>query len=185
MRGIMNSLQKIEEQLDKLFNKSLPALPSNAKKFIVSVAPWVALVGGLLSLYSTYALWQWAHTLSVINNYTNAFNSLYSAYGYGYKAPNTNQMSIVLWIAMVVMLIEGVIYLLAFPGLHKQNKSGWNFLFYGLIVNVVYGIVMIFTSYGGIGSFIAYLIGSAIGAYFLFQIRSLYLNGKSSSSTNS
>ena len=174
----MNSISKLESQLDKVFNNNLPALPSNAKQFIVKVAPWVALIGGIASLWSTYALWQWAHTVSVINNYANTINSLYYSYGYHYRMPNTNQMSAVLWIAMVVALVEGVIYLLAFPGLQKRNKSGWNFLFYGLIVNVIYGVVMIFSSYGGVGSFIAYLLGSAIGAYFLFQIRSFYLNNK-------
>ncbi len=171
----MGPLSKLEDQLDKIVNKSLPPLPSNAKKFMVTIAPWVALIGGVLSLWSAYALWRWAHTLSLISNYTKAINSMYSMYGSGYRAPSSAaQMSIVLWIAMVIILVEGVIYLLAFPGLKNQKKSGWNFLFYGLLVNVVYGIVMIFTSYGGVGTFIGYLIGSAIGAYFLFQLRSSY-----------
>ena len=175
----MGPLSKLEDQLDKIVNKSLPSLPRNAKKFMVTIAPWVALIGGVLSLWSAYNLWRWAHTLSFISNYTKAVNSMYSMYGYGYRAPNSvAHMSVVLWIAMIITVVEGVIYLLAFPGLKNQKKSGWNFLFYGLLVNVVYGIVMIFTSYGGVGTFIGYLIGSAIGAYLIFQIRSSYSDKK-------
>ena len=59
----MGPLSSLEDQLDKIVNKSLPPLPSNAKKFIVTIAPWVALAGGVLSLWSIYALWQGAHII--------------------------------------------------------------------------------------------------------------------------
>jgi hypothetical protein len=47
-------------------------------------------------------------------------------------------------------------------------------MFYALLVNVAYGVVMLFTNYGGIGTLLSTLIGSAIGLYLLFQIRSSY-----------
>ena len=63
---------------------------------------------------------------------------------------------------------------LLFPGTREKKKSGWNLLFYALLINVAYGFVVMFTDYGSVGSFIGSLIGSAIGGYFLFQIRSSY-----------
>ncbi len=71
-----------------------------------------------------------------------------------------------------------MIYIAAFPGTKARKKSGWDLLFYALLINVVYGIVVAFTDYGGFGSLIGSLVGSAIGAYFLFQIRVSYSTGK-------
>ncbi len=47
-------------------------------------------------------------------------------------------------------------------------------MFYAFLVNVIYGIFILFTDYGGLGSLIGAVIGSAIGLYLLFQIRGNY-----------
>ena len=65
----------------------------------------------------------------------------------------------------------------AFSGLKARKKSGWNLLYYALLLNLAYGIVMAFTNYGGFSYLIGAVIGSAIGLYLLFQIRSSYLGG--------
>ena len=49
-------------------------------------------------------------------------------------------------------------------------------MFFALLVNLVYGVLVIFTDYGGVGSFIGYLIGSVVGLWLLFQIRDKYLS---------
>ena len=83
-----------------------------------------------------------------------------------------------MWVAFIVLLAEAAIYLLAFTGLKAVKKVGWNWLFIGSVVNVVYGIVVLFTDYGGVGHLIGAVIGAAIGWYFLFQIRDRYLGKK-------
>lgn len=64
---------------------------------------------------------------------------------------------------------------MAFAPTKERKKSGWNLLFLALLVNVVYGLVVTFTDYGGPSNFISVLISTVIGMYFLFQIREAYV----------
>jgi hypothetical protein len=171
----MSALQPLEKSLDDIFGKQAPALPPNGKKFIVQVVPWLSLIGGLFTLYSAYLLWNWAHTANTFIDYAN---SLSAAYGGPQVA--SSRLSVGIWIGLAVLVVEGLLYVLAFPGTKDRKKSGWNLLFYAMLINIAYGLVIMFTSYGGVGSLIGTLIGSAIGFYFLFQIRGNYSAAKSS-----
>ena len=57
---------------------------------------------------------------------------------------------------------------------------GWNLLFYGALLNAVYGVFSAFNDYGGAGSLIIQLVVSAIVLYFLFAIRDQYSGARSS-----
>jgi len=158
---------QLEMKLDTIFEKNAPKLPANAKKMIADWAPWVALVVGALSLLSAYWLWQAANA---INAYVSLANQITAAYG-GTSA--TSNMTLWVWLALLVLVVEGLLYLLAFPGLKARKKSGWNYLYWGALLNIAYAIVSLFTV-NGVGGFIGALIGSAIGFWLLFQIRSQY-----------
>lgn len=158
---------QLETKLDTIFEKNAPKLPSNARKTIADWAPWVALVVGVLSLLSAYWLWQAANA---VNAYVNLANQISAAYG---GVATTNNMNLWVWLALLVLLAEGLLYLLAFPGLKARKKSGWNYLYWGALVNVAYAVVSLFTI-NGAGGFIGGLIGSAIGLWILFQIRREY-----------
>ncbi|PIZ63187.1 hypothetical protein COY17_01030 [Candidatus Saccharibacteria bacterium CG_4_10_14_0_2_um_filter_52_9] len=169
----MSALQSLETNLEDVFVKNAPALPENGKKMIVEYLPWINLVLGLISLYTVYMLWHWAHLLDAANKFIDYANSITQAYGGTTVAGH--RLSVVVWASMAVMAVQAVLYILAFPALRARKKSGWDLLFYALLVNVVYGVVVLFSDYGGVGNLIGSLIGSAVGFYFLFQIRSLYL----------
>ena len=85
---------------------------------------------------------------------------------------------------MALVAVQGVIYLLAYPGLKAHKKAGWNYLFYGALLNVVYAVATLFNDYQGGSSFVGGLIGSAIGFYLLFQVRSAYTGGKAAADTH-
>jgi hypothetical protein len=165
----MSALQPLENSLDDLFVKQAPELPLNGKKALVQYLPWISLFLGLISLWTVYVLWHWAH---LANNLINYANSISAAYG-GPMISN-NRLSFGIWVGLTVLAVEALLYIAAYPGLRDRKKSGWDLLFYGLIINVVYGVVIAFTSYGGVGNLIWTLLGSAIGFYFLFQIRGSY-----------
>ena len=169
----MSALKSLETSLNDVFVKSAPPLPPNAKKVIVQYLPYINLVLGILTLLLAYGLYSAAHT---IDRAVDTLNSISVAYGG--TAVNTNHLTTVVWLAIAVLAVEAVLYIAAFSGTKARKKSGWDLLFYALLINVVYGIVAVFTDYGGAGRLVGSLVGSAIGFYFLFQIRASY-SGKS------
>lgn len=169
------SAQPLENSLNDLFGKQAPALPPNGKKALVQYIPWITLILGLISLWTVYVLWHWAH---IANTFVNYANSISAAYGGPQIA--TNRLTVGIWLGIAVLAVEALLYIAAFPGLRDRKKSGWNMLYYALLINVVYGVVIMFTNYGGVGNLIGTVIGSAIGFYFLFQIRGSYTGAKAS-----
>jgi hypothetical protein len=172
----MAAVADLEKALNDVFVKKAPALPENAKKWIVEYLPWINVVLGLLSLWAVYTLWHWARWTSDWVDYANSLTAMY-----GGSPISTNRWTVGIWLGLVVLLVEALVYLLAFPALKARKKNGWNLLFYAALLNVVYGVVLMFTDYGGFGSFLASLVGSAVGLYFLFQIRSHYSGERVSS----
>lgn len=166
----MSALQPLEKSLDDLFVKQAPALPAGGKKALVQYLPWINLFLGLIALYTAWVLWHWAH---LANNFINYANSLSASFGAPPVA--TNRMSVGIWLGIIILAVEGLLYVAAFPGTRDRKKAGWDLMFYALLVNIVYGVVILFTSYGGVGNLFGTVIGSAIGLYLLFQIRSSYL----------
>ena len=165
----MSALQSLEKSLDDIFVKQAPELPAGGKKALVRYLPWINLVLGLLALYTVYVVWHWAHLANSLINYANSLSA-----AYGGQAVATSRMGVGIWLGLLVLAVEALLYIAAFPGTRDRKKSGWNLMFYALLVNVVYGVVIVFTSYGNIGSLISTAIGSAIGLYLLFQIRGSY-----------
>lgn len=164
----MATLDALEDSLAGVF-KNAPKIPDKGRAAIVEWAPWISLVVGLLSLLSVYTLWHWAH---VANNLVDYANQL--SHSLGLDTAKVQRLTFNVWLALLVMAIQAVMYLMAYPGLKARKKSGWNLVFYASLVNVVYAIVVVFTAYGGVGNLIGSLIGTAIGLWILFQIRPAY-----------
>lgn len=167
-----SALQPLEDKLGDLY-KSAPNLPENGRKGLVNFMPWLSLAVGLLSLFAAWGIWNSVHVADNLINYANNINAIYGA-----GPVVTNQWSVMLWVGLLTLLAEAVLYLLAFPALKAHKKMGWDLLFYGGLVNVVYGVAVFFTSYGGFGGLVGSLLGSVIGFYFLYQIRSYYTGAK-------
>lgn len=158
----MEALVKpIEALLLPLF-KSLPSLPEGVKKTIVNIWPWAALILGVLQLFSLFGLWQLT-TITYMVGFVD-----YYAFGMFY------------YIGMAVLALDGVLMLCAFSPLRNYKKSGWNLLVISAVVNIIYGVLMMFESYYGsaLGNLISTIITSFIAFYFLFQVRDYYTGAK-------
>lgn len=177
----MSQLSGIEEKLNKALVKDAPfQLPEKVKKTIVQYLPILNLVLGVITIWAAWSMWQWAHAANRLVDYANELSRALGTT----EVASTSRLSVMLWIGLIVLAVEGVLYIAAYPGLKARNKSGWNLLFYVALLNLVYGVVVAFTDYGsGLGSIIGSLIGSTIGLYFLFQVRSHYTGAKSSDSS--
>ncbi len=140
---------------------------------MVDNLPWVSLFLGVLSLLSTLLLWQWSHATKASISY---FNQL--KVDAGGQAATAHRLSMVVWFSIFILLIQSVLFLAAISATRRRHKSGWNLLFYAAITNLSYGIIITLSAYDGGGRMIMSLLTSALGVYFLFQIRSFYLGRK-------
>ncbi len=166
----MTKLHKLERKLDKIFNEDFPSLPSKTKKLMIKYFPIISLIGGLLTLWADYDLWKWGH-LTVISSNATDLTNLYA----GNKLIQTsNQMNLGIWLGVIILAIEAILYIVAYFSLIKQKEAGWNLVFWGALVNIAYGLIIAFTSYGGFRELFWSLMISVIIMYFIFQIRSAY-----------
>lgn len=161
----MELVHKAEKALEQPFG-ALPALPKETKKGLASIWPWLALIAGILQLVAAWGLYDWARTWG---NAINELNRFAASFGVD---TGRSGFTVWVWIAIVVLVIDAVILLAAFPKLQKKQKAGWDLLFLAALINLAYGLVSLFIDErGGIGSLFFALLGSAIGFYLLFQVR--------------
>lgn len=165
----MELVNKLEKQMEGIF-KDLPALPKNAKDTLVSALPWIALVFGVLQLLAALGLWRLVSATNVFIDYANDLNQSLGVSAIGYSSAD----KVVIYGGILILLVDAVILLMAFQPLGKKLKRGWDLLFLSTLINVVYAFTQIFISGRGVGSFIVSLVFSAIGFYFLYQVRELY-----------
>ena len=147
----MNSLNELTKTLDKYYVK-FPALPKGLNDFIVSVAPWLALIFGILAVLAGVSAF----------GATSVMSPFAAVAGVG-------RYALAAIISTVVLLVQGVIELLAFSPLKARKVKGWNLMFYSLILSFVSSIITL-----NVSSVLSSLIGALIGYYFLYQIKSYY-----------
>lgn len=161
-------IRPIENALAPLF-KEFPALPVGAKRALVKYWPIIAAVLGVAQLIAVLSLWRLGHAATNIANYAN---QLSIAAGTG---PITPELGIFYFLGLAVLFLDGTLLLMAYAPLAARRKKGWDLVFLASLVNVAYGFLLMFDPYyGGFMQFVSSLVGSAIGWYFLFQIRDMY-----------
>ncbi len=165
----MEALRPLENKLADLF-KGAPKLTNSTKESLAKVWPWLALIAGVLQLLAAYWLWQAARVVDVLGDYVNTLSVYYS----GQTAGISSFDKTVIYVGVIMLVVDAVIMLIAFPELQKRTKKGWDLIFLAAVINAVYSLVQLFTYGRGFGSFLFGLIGSAVGFYLLFQVREKY-----------
>ena len=166
----MRQLEKLETLLDEKFNKKAPFKLSEGNRKGLAQNLWVfALVSGILQLYVGWKLWQAWHRVDIFVDHLNSY-----AANVGLDT-TTESIGFSLYLAFTTLLVSGILLLLAAPGLKAMKKTGWSFIFYSLLINLAYGVIVLFTDYGGFGNLLAAAVGSLVGGYFLFQVREYFM----------
>lgn len=117
--------------LEKFF-KQLPNLPDSIREVLVKIAPWLALVFGILGVIVGLG----ALGLSPV------------ALLGGLDA------SFIVLITGIVAIVASVLMLMAFPKLQKRQHRGWELLFWSEVVSVVSAVIAF-----SVGSILGVLIG--------------------------
>lgn len=141
--NIKSKASKLELWLVPVFAKA-PHLPEGGRRFLTAISPWLSLIFGLLALTASLGMLIFSPFLILSGN-------------------------MFLTVSLTLGLFMSILSILAFKPLQEMKKTGWNFLFYSLIISVISTILgLIFT--GQLGRFIWIFVE----LYLLFEIRSKY-----------
>ena len=143
MDGLMKTLELY-------FVKKAPALPKSIKEIIVSLAPWLEIIGAIMTIPPIFAIL--------------GFNAMMFGTPYGGYLAARSGFNFSL--GMVFLLAGFVLMLLAIPGLFKRSKIGWNYVYYSVLVNAVYSLINM--------QLFGLIVGTLISFYLLFQVKSYY-----------
>jgi len=165
----MTTYKKLQKELEKIF-KQLPQLPDSSKETLVRVWPWIALVFGVIQIVATWALIKLLNTAESILLIGNSF--------LGSRAGMSAFDKFTIYLGIIFLVVDAIILLLAYPELKKRSRKGWELIFLGSIINVVYSVISIFIISRGFSTFVFSLLGSAVGFYLLFQVRTKYSSDK-------
>lgn len=136
---------------EKLFS-SLPHLPNGVKEFLATVAPYLALIGAVLTIIG-------GPILGVLGSFASIM----------LLSPG---LMIYTLINVLIAVISAVALLLAFKPLQERKLYGWALLFWVELLQVVISIISVVV-YGGYG-IIGTLVGMLIGFYILFEMKPKY-----------
>ena len=163
-------LAPLEKALDGVLGEKAPyKIPAKARETLVKISPWISLVSGILGLLAALALWRAAH---LVNQVSDSLRQLSAVYGT--TTQQVDKLGLAFWLALIALVAFSLLALLAFPGLKNRKKTGWNLMFFSTLANLVYAVITLFYDGAGQGSFFGTAIGSVIGLYLLFQVRSYY-----------
>lgn len=142
------SVEQGMKTLEEWFAK-FPSLPKGATDVIVKIAPWLALIFGILGVLGAIAATGFLAVLSPL---------MMVGGGFGVAVGGV--------LGGILALVSSVLMVMAFPGLRDRRMAGWKWSFYSEVVSVVSSIIAL--------NVVGAAIGALIGFYILFQIKSYY-----------
>lgn len=141
-------LSQLEGLLETYLVKKAPALPTNIKEAVVNFAPWVTLVLMILTIPLVLAIFG-----------LGAILAPFSFLGGVHVGVNY-------FVSFALSAVSLVMEALAIPGLFKKSQGGWKMVYYATLVGVLQNVINF--NLGGL------IIGSLLGLYLLFQVKSYY-----------
>ena len=147
----MEYLNKLEATLEVYFGKKAPALPENIKEIIVKIAPYLTIIGLILTIPAILILFGLGSAATMM-------------------APlgGTNSLAAVptMWFGILLLIPAVILEAMAVPGLFARKAIAWKYIFWAQLISVVSSLVQL--------NILGALISALIGFYILFQVKSYY-----------
>lgn len=147
----MNFLNQLEKTLDDYFGKKAPALPHNIKEIIVKIAPYLAILGVIISLPAIFLLLGLGSLATVVAPLGSASSVA--------QVPT-------MWIGILLLIPSVVLEAMAIPGLFSRKATAWRYLYWAQLISVLAAILQL--------NIVAAILTAVIGFYLLFQVKSFY-----------
>ena len=162
----MDTINKLETKVVQWY-KDVPHLPQEVRKWLAVNMWWLTLIGVILG------------GIGVIGLIAATFfaGALLSVYGGVAGAAVGGLIFVVSLLAIAFLIVTVVLGAIAVTPLKSMQKKGWTLLFMIVLVRIAHVAVTFLFSFNLIGLVWA-LVATAVGAYFLFEIRDFY--GKTS-----
>ena len=157
---MMKQLSPLLKVLDENYAKA-PALPKKWTDLIVTFAPWLALLGGVLGLL--FGVMGLLASLSLFG--LVAAVAPLGVYGATYGP----QYIIAVVVGALVLLATGVLSLMAYPSLKARKEKGWNLMFFVLVLGIVSSIASL-----NVFSIVMSLVVALIEYYVLYQVKAYF-----------
>jgi hypothetical protein len=132
-------------------------LPKGLVNFFVSVAPWLAGIGGVLAIFSG---------LGLLGSWLG--------WGASWWMQLSGLSPIYFLLTGVLQILGGIVLLLAFNPLKMRLVTGWILLFVNMGISLLQSLVALVFAYSASGSLLGTVLGLAIGLYLLFEMRGAY-----------
>lgn len=161
----MELVHKLENTVADWY-KGAPHLPPNGQVWLWKNVWWIVLIGVIVAVFSLISiLGLLMLALGLSAGYAATYGGLDS--GFAGLAMISLIVSIIFWVLTIIL--EAV----AIKPLKELQKKGWDLIFIVILLNLAFSVVSLVLSLNIIGLIFTF-IWSAIGAYFLFEIRHLY-----------
>ena len=98
-------------------NKKLPQIPAKGQDVLARFAPWLVLVGGVLSLLGAWSFWQAGHAVNRLVEWSNSLSQMYGTN----NVIGASSLGVTWYIAFALLVVQAVLLLMAFPKL-KEGK---------------------------------------------------------------
>lgn len=142
------------KKLEDFFAKA-PHLPNDIREIIVKIAPYLAIIGIVLSVLALPAL-----------------------LGFGMMGAPAAMMvggsrfGAMMLLAGVFTVANLVLLILAFPGLKARTQQGWMYVFYSVLLGAVQSLLSL--------NVVGLIVFTTIELYILFEVKSHYHGGHAS-----
>jgi hypothetical protein len=168
MKILDTQLAPLLKFLDGYFAKA-PALPTGGKDFLVSVAPWLAVVFGVLGLiFGVMGLFA-ILGVAALGMGAVGVSGAYGMPAAGAYAANVAGFSILAIVAIAFALLGSLLQVLAFPGLKARKVKGWNLMLYVFLLSVVSSVLTL-----QVFAIAWAVVWFLVSYYFLYQVKSYY-----------
>ncbi|GGC00330.1 hypothetical protein [Dyadobacter sediminis] len=144
----MESKLPLERELEPVFLQKFPPFSEQVKEFVVQYGPYFILILSVLGLVGLF-------TAFGIMGAVSGMGSVSTAFG----------ISFYLNIALGVFVL--IMYLMAFSPLRARKRSGWNLLYYALLIGLISNMVQL--------NILVAIVSGVLGFWILFQIREKYI----------
>lgn len=150
---LKQALEQLEETLEVYLVKKAPfSIPENWKELIVRFAPYLTILGIIVSVPAVFAV---LGPGALVSPFTAFLGPRYAlSYSFNY---------VLSMVALVVVIVLGA---MAVPGLFKRQEKAWRLLFYSSLVSALSGILG--------RDLIGTIIVALLSWYILFQVKEYY-----------